>query len=216
MKPTNTVPNYEECVRYALAMKGIAGNSFKDTDLRVYKRRAYNSILPFTVLDKGGIFIPVVSGSLLGMDHPTAVVAVKTNEFNTELDLYIPQCGVQTFPFSDFIEAWDATGGLCVTAFPADKGTYRPKLMDLSHTVLPDSYTELREAIAQNAHDTWATERQSEGWTYGPKRDDDRLETPDMVPYEQLSESEKQYDRLMAEDTLKLMVALGYRIEKQL
>ena len=77
MKPTNTVPNYEECVRYALAMKGIAGNSFKDTDLRVFKRRTYNPFTPFSVLAKGGIFIPAVSGSLLGMDHPTAVVAVK-------------------------------------------------------------------------------------------------------------------------------------------
>lgn len=57
-------------------------------------------------------------------------------------------------------------------------------------------------------------ERQSEGWTYGPKRDDEKLETPDMVPYAQLPESEKQYDRIMAEDTLKLLIALGYKITK--
>jgi hypothetical protein len=40
------------------------------------------------------------------------------------------------------------------------------------------------------------------------------LETPDMVPYSQLPESEKQYDRVMADDTLKLLIALGYRIVK--
>ena len=79
---------------------------------------------------------------------------------------------------------------------------------------MPDSFEELREAVAENAHDMWALERQSEGWTFGSKRDDSKLETPDMVPYSQLPESEKQYDRLMAEDTLKLLLALGYKIEK--
>ena len=96
-----------------------------------------------------------------------------------------------------------------------DEKTYQPKLIDLKHVELPPLFEELREAIAENAHDMWAMERQSEGWTYGPKRDDSLLETPDMVPYAQLPESEKQYDRLMAEDTLKLLTALGYEIIKK-
>ena len=93
-------------------------------------------------------------------------------------------------------------------------GNYIPKPIDLSDVSISEDLRELREAIAENAHDTWALERQSEGWTWGPKRDDSKLETPDMVPYSQLPESEKQYDRIMAEDTLKLLVALGYKIEK--
>ena len=80
---------------------------------------------------------------------------------------------------------------------------------------MPESFDELREAIAENAHDMWALERQSEGWTFGSQRDDNKLETPDMVPYAQLPESEKQYDRLMAVDTLKLLTALGDKIEKK-
>lgn len=36
-----------------------------------------------------------------------------------------------------------------------------------------------------------------------------------MAPYSHLSESEKQYDRIMGEDTLKLFSALGYKIEKK-
>ena len=131
------------------------------------------------------------------------------------VDLYVPKSNdIQTFPIATFVEAWDATGGICTTAFPADTKTYHPKLLDLKHVELPNGFDELREAIAENAHDRWALERQSEGWTYGPKRDDSKLETPDMVPYAQLPESEKQYDRIMAEDTLKLLTALGYKIEK--
>ena len=131
------------------------------------------------------------------------------------VDLYVPKSNdIQTFPIATFVEAWDATGGICTTAFPADTKTYHPKFLDLKHVELPNGFDELREAIAENAHDRWALERQSEGWTYGPKRDDSKLETPDMVPYAQLPESEKQYDRIMAEDTLKLLTALGYKIEK--
>ncbi|MBR6592355.1 MAG: Ryanodine receptor Ryr [Prevotella sp.] len=131
------------------------------------------------------------------------------------VDLYVPKSNdIQTFPIATFVEAWNATGGVCTTAFPVDTKTYHPKFLDLKHVKLPNGFDELREAIAENAHDRWALERQSEGWTYGPKRDDSKLETPDMVPYAQLPESEKQYDRIMAEDTLKLLTALGYKIEK--
>ena len=131
------------------------------------------------------------------------------------VDLFVPKSNdIQTFPIATFVEAWEATGGICTTAFPDESKTYRPKLIDLEYVELPDSFDELREAIAENAHDRWALERQSEGWTYGPKRDDSKLETPDMVPYAQLPESEKQYDRLLAEDTIKLFIALGYKIEK--
>jgi hypothetical protein len=211
------IPNYDECVKYALDMKGIQGDNFKDTDLRVYERCTANPGTVFTALRKGGIVIPVVNASLLGEYNVevTATVVVKANQITDMVDLYVPKSNdVHTFPIATFVEAWDATGGLCTTAFPADAKTYHPKLLDLKHAEQPEIFEELREAIAENAHDRWALERQSEGWTYGPKRDDSKLETPDMVPYAQLPESEKQYDRVMAEDTLKLLIALGYKIVK--
>ena len=211
------IPNYDECVKYALNMKGIAGDNFKDTDLRVFMRDTANPGTVFTALRKGGIFIPVVNATLLGEYNveKTATVVIKANQITDMVDLYVPKSNdIQTFPIATFVEAWESTGGLCTTAFPADDKTYNPKLIDLEHVELPDSFEELREAVAENAHDMWALERQSEGWTFGLKRDDSNLETPDMVPYSQLPESEKQYDRLMAEDTLKLLLALGYKIEK--
>lgn len=211
------IPNYEECVRYALEQKGIAGDTLKDTNLRVYKRQTANPGTVFTALKKGGIVIPVVKATLLGeyAVDTTATVVIAANQITDMVSLYVPKSDdIQLFPIATFVEAWEAAGGLCTTAFPADDKTYRPKLIDLKHMALPAIFDELREAIAENAHDTWALERQSEGWTYGPKRDDTKLETPDMVPYAELPESEKQYDRIMAEDTLKLLMALGYRIER--
>lgn len=210
-------PNYEECVKYALEMKGIAGDTFKDTNLRVFERRTANPGTVFTALRKGGIVIPIVKASFLGeySIEETATVVIKANQITDLVELYVPKSNdIQTFPIAAFVEAWEATGGICTTAFPPDKKTYNPKLIDLKHVGLPKGFEELREAIAENAHDMWALERQSEGWTFGPKRDDSKLETPDMIPYAQLPESEKQYDRLMAEDTLKLLLALGYKIEK--
>lgn len=211
------IPNFEECVRYALEMKGITGDTFKDTSLRVYERHTANPGTIFTAIRKGGIVIPVVNASLLGEYgmEVTATVVVKANQITDMVSLYVPKSNdIQIFPIATFVEAWEATGGICTTAFQLDEKTYHPKLIDLKHVKLPEGLEELREAIAENAHDTWALERQSEGWTYGLKRDDSKLETPDMVPYAQLPESEKQYNRIMAEDTLKLLTALGYKIEK--
>ncbi len=52
----------------------------------------------------------------------------------------------------------------------------------------------------------------SECWVYGPTRNDARKEHPDLVPYAQLSEAEKAYDRNTAVQALKVIVARGYRI----
>lgn len=217
MNKNLSIPNYQECVSYALHMRGVPGYSFKDTSLRVYERKTVNPVTVFKALSKGGIVIPVVKASLFGLNHADmmATVMVNASPEAGSVELYVPGTGEQKFRIAAFVEAWEAAGGLCTTAFAPDSNTYRPKLIDLEHLSLPEGFEELREAIAENAHDTWAIERQSEGWTYGPRRDDNRLETPDMVPYAQLPESEKQYDRIMAEDTLKLLIALGYEMVKK-
>lgn len=210
-------PNYNECIKYALKNEGISGESFEDTTLRVFERSTVNPGTAFTALRKGGIVIPMVKASLFGESNKgeTATVVIKANQVTDMVELYAPMTNeVKEVSIAAFVEAWNATGGVCTTAFPHDPKTYYPKLRDLSQVELPEGYDELREAIAEIAHDRWALERQSEGWTYGYKRDDSKLENPDMVPYSQLPESEKQYDRLMAEETLKFLISLGYKIEK--
>ena len=54
-----------------------------------------------------------------------------------------------------------------------------------------------------------------DGWTYGEKRDDDKKHHPCLIPYSELSEEEKAYDRSTSFETLKLIVKLGYKITKE-
>ena len=91
---------------------------------------------------------------------------------------------------------------------------YQPKPMDTSEVELPGKLRKLTEELAENTHEIWARQRIAEGWTYGPERDDGKKKHPDLVPYAALPESEKAYDRNTALETLKVIVAMGYRIEK--
>ena len=92
--------------------------------------------------------------------------------------------------------------------------TYEPKPIDTSHIALTTEIEELTELLARNTHDNWARQRMREGWRYGPSRDDSQKEHPGLVPYEQLSDAEKEYDRKTAMETLKAIIALGYRVVK--
>lgn len=92
---------------------------------------------------------------------------------------------------------------------------YRPEPVDTTGTELSEDLLRLTEKIAENVHDVWAKGRIAEGWTYGETRNDVLKKTPCLVPYADLPESEKEYDRNTALNTLKLVIALGYRIEKE-
>lgn len=92
--------------------------------------------------------------------------------------------------------------------------TYEPKPIDTSGVVLSRDLAELTEMLAKNAHEIWAKQRIGDGWQYGPQRDDAKKHHPCLVPYHDLTESEKEYDRKMAIETLKLIQAIGYKIVK--
>jgi len=92
--------------------------------------------------------------------------------------------------------------------------SYTPKPLDTRAIKLSADLLELTELLAKNTHDIWAKQRFSEGWKYGLERNDKRKEHPDLVPYEDLSESEKEYDRNTAMETLKVIIKLGFKIEK--
>lgn len=92
---------------------------------------------------------------------------------------------------------------------------YTPKPIDTTDVDLSDDLLELTEKIAENVHEVWAKGRMAEGWTYGEKRDDVKKQNPCLVPYSELSESEKDYDRNAALETIKLILSLGYEINKR-
>ncbi len=91
---------------------------------------------------------------------------------------------------------------------------YLPKPIDTSKVQLSEAMTQLIENLAANTHDVWATTRIADGWRWGPARNDDRKEHPGLVGYNELSESEKNYDRIIVEQVIKAAIAAGYRIEK--
>lgn len=88
--------------------------------------------------------------------------------------------------------------------------SYSPQPIATHDAALPSELLELTELMARNAHDVWAKTRMEQGWTYGPERDDGLLKHPCLVAYEDLPESEKEYDRSMALETLKLITTLGF------
>lgn len=92
--------------------------------------------------------------------------------------------------------------------------TYTPTPIDTSDVALPESLAGLLERLAENTHDVWASLRISQGWTYGPERDDAAKRHPCLIPYADLPESEKDYDRRTAAEALKAIMKLGYTIHK--
>ena len=93
------------------------------------------------------------------------------------------------------------------------KETYTPRPISTEGVVLPEELCALAEELARNVHDVWAQQRIREGWTYGCERNDEKKKHPCLVPYEELPETEKDYDRHTSQETLRLILKLGFRIE---
>lgn len=92
---------------------------------------------------------------------------------------------------------------------------YKPNPINTEEISLNTELLELTEQLSKNVHEVWAKGRIEEGWKYGERRDDLKKETPCLVPYEDLPEFEKDYDRNTALETIKTIIKLGYKIEKK-
>ena len=121
---------------------------------------------------------------------------------------------ISIIPMSDFLNAWKESHNYMIQVLQSVE-EYEPHPIDVDSIPLDGDLEELQEAIAENAHDVWAEARKKEGWTYGKERDDSNKLHPDLIPYTALPESEKEYDRIMAFKTIKLVKKLGYKIIKQ-
>lgn len=149
-------------------------------------------------------------------DH--TVVVLNCDIDNNTVTIFDPNSSnlQNIYPMEQFLDAWADSKNYLVTVSCQESDTYVPHLIDLSDVELGDELIELREAIAEHAHDVWAAERQSQGWTYGPQRNDELKQTPCMVPYSKLPDSEKTFDRDMAMNTIKLLKKLGWDIVKRM
>ncbi len=146
---------------------------------------------------------------------PNHAVLVR-KAIDEQIVIYDPQHQKEeSYPPSQFIEAWKDSQCYMVSVIERGLRQYDPQPIDASNFQLSDDLYELIEAIAENSHDIWARQRMDDGWSYGPKRDDDYKKHPDLVPYSDLSESEKEYDRKTARGILELVQRLGYKIVKE-
>lgn len=92
------------------------------------------------------------------------------------------------------------------------QNNYIPQPVDTTGVELPQELEHLAEEMAKNVHEVWSAGRMADGWTYGEKRDDSLKKHPCLVPYEELPESEKEYDRRTSIETLKFILAQGFTI----
>ena len=93
--------------------------------------------------------------------------------------------------------------------------SYVPQPIDTSKVVIPGEIKELQEILAKNTHEVWSQGRIAEGWSYGTGLNHEKKTHPGLIPYEELSESEKDYDRRTSQETLKVILSLGYKIVKE-
>ena len=143
-------------------------------------------------------------------NHAVVVLAVKEDS----ITLFEPEvCTTMEFSLTDFLTAWHQSRNYMVRVLRSAED-YEPHPLDLEDIPLTEDLLELQEAIAENAHEVWAAARKAEGWTYGPVRNDALKQHPDMLPYSALPDSEKEYDRLMAFNTIKLVKKLGWELVK--
>ena len=95
-----------------------------------------------------------------------------------------------------------------------NKKMYKPQPIDTSDVKLPIELEILVEEMSKNVHEVWAETRLSQGWTYGEQRNDELKTHPCLIPYEELPEEEKEYARKTSIGTLKLILKLGFTINK--
>ena len=92
--------------------------------------------------------------------------------------------------------------------------TYQPQPINTEDVKLSAELQALTEQLAENVHEVWSAGRIADGWQYGAKRDDAQKLHPCLVPYDKLPDSEKEYDRNTAMQTIKTIIQLGYKISK--
>lgn len=95
-----------------------------------------------------------------------------------------------------------------------NRNGYVPKPIDLSDVQVPQELMALSEQLALNTHEVWSAQRMSEGWQWGETMDQDAKTHPDLVPYDELPEGEKVYDRNTSMNAIRFILRMGYRIVK--
>lgn len=203
LKPEGT-PLY--CLGNLLAYSGMFVCRRYDSTLEDIRRALEKDNDVVIGVDREKLYAEEVD--LEDLTNHAVVVTKMDNDAITIFDPYEDPY-VKTVPIPDFLNAWKESHNYMIQVFQsADE--YEPHPINVDSIPLDDDLEELIEAIAENAHDIWAEKMMKDGWTYGKERDELQKQDPCILPYTALSNDEKEYDRLMAYNTIKLVKKLGF------
>ncbi|NXU18458.1 RYR2 protein, partial [Pardalotus punctatus] len=93
-------------------------------------------------------------------------------------------------------------------------GNFNPQPVDTSNITIPEKLEYFINKYAEHAHDKWSMEKFASGWTYGETFSESAKVQPLMKQYKLLSEKEKEIYRWPIKESLKTMLAWGWRIER--
>lgn len=199
------------CLGYLLSYSGLLVTRKYDSTLEDIQQaiRMDNDVV--VGVDREKLYAEEID--MEDLTNHAVVVTYVDKEFVTFFDPYQDPYIVR-IPIQDFLHAWKESHNYMIQVLQSVE-EYVPHPINVDNVPLDGDLEELQEAIAENAHDVWAEARMSEGWTYGEKRDDANKRHPDLIPYTALLNDEKEYDRIMAFHTIKLVKKLGYDIVKR-
>ena len=208
LKPEGT-PLY--CLGNLLAYSGMFVTRKYDSSLEDIKQAIKKDNDVVVGVDREKLYAEEVD--LEDLTNHAVVVTHIENNIVTIFDPY-EEPYISNIPLQDFLNAWKESHNYMIQVLQS-VDEYEPHPINVDTIPLDGDLEELQEAIAENAQDVWAEARIKDGWTYGKERNDAQKHNPDLVPYTALSEGEKEYDRIMAFKTIKLVKKLGYDIIKR-
>lgn len=208
LKPEGT-PLY--CLGYLLAYSGLLVNRKYDSTIDDIQQALAMDNDVVVGVDREKLYAEAVD--LEDLTNHAVIVTHIEKDTVTIFDPY-EEPYISNISLSDFLNAWKESHHYMIQILQSVE-EYEPHPVNVDKIPLDGNLEELQEAIAENAHDVWAEARIKEGWTYGEKRDDTNKKHPDLVPYTALPDSEKEYDRIMAFNTIKLVKKLGFDIVKR-
>lgn len=208
LKPEGT-PLY--CLGNILAFSGLYINRKFDAELEDIQKAIDNDCDVMVGVDREKLYAEEVDPEDL-TNHAVVVTAID-NDAVTIFDPYEAQ-STSRIPVTDFLNAWKESHHYMIKVLHSIE-EYEPYPIDVDSIPLNGELEQLQEAIAENAHNVWAKARMKEGWTYGKEWDEAQKHDPTIMPYTALPDSEKEYDRLTAFNTIKLVKKLGFDIVKR-
>ena len=208
LKPEGT-PLY--CLGNLLAYSGMFVTRKYDSNLEDIKQAIKKDNDVVVGVDREKLYAEEVDLEDL-TNHAVVVTHIEGN-IVTIFDPY-EEPYISNIPLQDFLNAWKESHNYMIQVLQS-VDEYEPHPINVDTIPLDGDLEELQEAIAENAHDVWAEARIKEGWSYGKERDDLKKQNPDLVPYTALPDSEKEYDRIMAFNTIKLVKRLGFDIVRR-